>query len=222
MPRRINGPREKLLCHGGDRLTNQELVAVVLGSGGRGASAVALAASVLERCGGLSSLSRASPRELLGVVGIGEAQATRLAAAFHLGRRAIETPAGIDISIRSAEDVFRRVRGRTSGLRQEVFLVLAMDARNVVIDEIEIARGGLSAVAVHPREVFRPLIREAAAAAVVVHNHPSGDPTPSPADLVLTERLREVGELVGIPLLDHVVVADGGFTSIAERLGGSV
>jgi DNA repair protein RadC len=219
MGRKIGGPREKLLAHGGERLSDAELIAILLGCGHRGSSAVELAAAVMDRSGGLAPLSRASPRELLGVLGIGEARATRLAAAFHIGRRAIEAPAGIDISIRCAADVYQRVRGRLSALRQEVFLVVALDSRNVVIDEIEVCRGGLNAVPVHPREVFRPLIREAAAAVVLVHNHPSGDPSPSPDDVALTERMREVGELVGIPVLDHVVVAAGGYRSIAEELG---
>jgi len=99
-----------------------------------------------------------------------------------------------------------------------VFLILAIDIRNVVLEEIEVARGSLTAVEVHPREVFRPLIRCGAAGAIAVHNHPSGDPTPSPEDLALTRRLREVGDLVGIPLVDHVVVAERGCRSMAEWL----
>ena len=112
-----------------------------------------------------------------------------------------------------------RVRARLAGVPQELFLALAVDARNGLIDEVEVARGHLTSVEVHPREVFRPLIRAAAAAAVVVHNHPSGDPTPSSEDLVLTRRLRAVGELVGIPILDHVIVAGDQFRSIAEWMG---
>jgi DNA repair protein RadC len=192
-----------------------ELLALVLGSGIRGVPAPVLAASMLEDAGGLAALARSTPGELVSIHGVGIARAARVAAAFHLGRRALDrapsTPA-----IRSAADVNARLRVRLSGLAQEVFVVLALDCRNVVIAELEIARGTLDAVEVHPREVFRPLIRLAAAAAVVVHNHPSGDPTPSADDLALTTQLREVGELVGIPLLDHVVVAGGGFCSVAE------
>jgi DNA repair protein RadC len=108
---------------------------------------------------------------------------------------------------------------RLRGLLQEVFIVIALDARNAIMTEVEIARGSLTSVDVHPREVFRPLIRLAAAGAVVCHNHPSGDPTPSPDDVALTRRLRRAGNLVGIPVLDHVVVGAEGYASIGELMG---
>jgi DNA repair protein RadC len=210
-------PRERLISYGGERVTTEELLALVLGTGTRGRPATTVAADLLRASGGLPALARAAPRELVAVPGVGAARASRVVAAFHLGRRALESAPGE--AIRSAEDVYRRLRTRVSGLAQEIFMVLALDIRNVVLDEIEVARGCLTGVDVHPREVFRPLIRQAAAAAVVAHNHPSGDPSPSPDDLVLTRRLREVGELIGIPVLDHVVIASGGFVSIAERSG---
>lgn len=195
-----------------------ELLAVVLGTGTRGMSAGALAEAILGSVGGLVPLARAAPRELVSVPGIGSARAARIVAGFHLCRRAIEMQPPAGASVRSPEDVFARLRPRLAGLAQEVFVVLALDVRNVIIDEIEVARGHLCGVDVHPREVFRPLIRRAAAAAVVAHNHPSGDPTPSREDVELTRRLRQVGELVGIPVLDHIVVGAAGYTSLAEML----
>jgi DNA repair protein RadC len=210
-------PRERLMTHGVTRLTTRELVAVVLGSGTPGRPAAAVAGELIERAGGLHALARAGARELAGVRGVGPARGARLAAAFDLGRRALASTAGERRAIAGAADVFARLCPRVAGLAQEVFLVLALDARNGVLEEVEVARGCLTGVEVHPREVFRPLIRAAAAAAVVAHNHPSGDPTPSRDDLELTQRLREVGELVGIPVLDHVIIAGDHYVSLAER-----
>jgi DNA repair protein RadC len=168
--------------------------------------------------GGVKELSRASPRELAQVMGVGTARATRIAAAFELGRRAIETEQRRELLARP-EDVFRIVGPRVAGLQQEVFISIGVDIRNGLLDIVEVARGTVHAVEVHPREVFRPLIRMAAAGGVVVHNHPSGDPTPSREDIELTRRLRAAGDVLGLPIIDHVVIADGGFSSIAEWLG---
>lgn len=211
-------PRERLLVHGGEPLSTEELIALVLGTGTRGRSAVEVARALLGHAGGLVDLSRASPRELAAVPGVGVARAARLVAAFHLGRRALATP-GLAPVLRQAADVFRHLQPRLRGMVQEVFWVLALDARNNVITEIEVARGSLTAVDVHPREVFRPLVRQAAAAAVVAHNHPSGNPQPSEDDLYLTRRLRRAGDLLGIPILDHVVIGAEGYVSLAEMLG---
>jgi DNA repair protein RadC len=217
------GPRfrERLVADGCDRLTDLELIAVVLGTGVRGRSAMAVAESLLTWTGGLAPLARARPRDLAQVTGVGLARAARLAAAFGLGLRAVLPRHPEPASLIDARDVYERVWPRLAGLAQEVFLVLAIDIRNVVLEEIEVARGSLTQVEVHPREVFRPLIRVGAAGAIAVHNHPSGDPTPSPDDLALTRRLREVGELIGIPLVDHVVVAERGCRSMAEWLATS-
>ena len=212
-------PRERLLNHGGDRVTNEELIALILGSGIAGRSAVVLAGQLLSSSGGILTLARAAPHELIATPGVGPARAARLVAAFHLGRRVLEAEVPESSAMSSAEDIYVRLRGRMSGLVQELFVVVALDIRNVVIDVIEVARGCLTGVEVHPREVFRPLIRQAAAAAVVAHNHPSGDPTPSPEDILLTERLREVGELVGVPILDHVIIGDRSYRSVVDYLG---
>jgi len=212
-------PRERLFQHGGDPLSCEELIALVLGTGARGKSAVEVARNLLHETGGLTDLSRANPRELARVRGIGTARAARLVAAFHLGRRAMADPPA-RVVLREAADVHRHLRHRLQGMTQEVFLVLVLDARNVVLDEIEVARGSLTGVEVHPREVFRPLVRQAAAAAVVAHNHPSGDSRPSPEDIALTRRLRLAGEILGIPILDHVVIGRDDFTSVAELLAG--
>jgi DNA repair protein RadC len=199
-------------------MSSEELLALILGTGTRREPAIALAHRVVAHCGGLLALSRASPGELVRVAGVGQARSARIVAAFELGRRAVEMAAAPERRVLGAEDVYARLRARLSGLAQEVFIVLALDSRNAIVDEIEVARGCLTAVEVHPREVFRPLIRQSAAAAVVAHNHPSGNPAPSDDDIALTRRLRQVGELVGIPILDHVVIGRSDYCSIAELL----
>jgi len=204
---------------GGERVGDQELLAVVIGTGARGRSALVLGGEILRVTGGLQALARASPRELVGVAGIGEARALRIAAAFHLGRRAVDVIRAAQPSLLSPADVWWRLRTRVAGLPQEVFLVIGLDAKNVVLDEVEVARGTLTGVDVHPRDVFRPLIRMSAAGAIVAHNHPSGDPRPSTEDIDLTRRLRQVGDVIGIPLIDHIVLGSAGWTSIAELLG---
>ena len=211
-------PRERLLERGADALASSELLAVVLGSGIAGSSAAELGARLLEHAGSLAALSRAGARELATVHGIGIARATRLAAAFQLGHRTVAEPLS-DLIVRDASDICRYLQPRLRGLLQEVFVVIALDARNAILSDVEIARGWLTGVDVHPREVFRPLIRLAAAGAVVAHNHPSGDPSPSADDLAVTRRLQQAGNLVGIPVLDHVVIGAGGYASIGDLLG---
>jgi DNA repair protein RadC len=211
-------PRERLMRRGAAGIADDELLAIVLGTGARRRSALALAADLVRAAGGLAALSRASPRELVQLAGVGAARAATVVAAFELGRRAVENVQYRD-EIGRPEDVFRCVGPRLSGLQQELFLAIGIDIRNRLLEIVEIARGSLSGVEVHPREVFRPLVRMAAAGAVLVHNHPSGDPTPSSEDLDLTRRLREVGALLGIPIVDHVVIGDGTFRSVNEWAG---
>lgn len=215
MPTAHDRPRERLLYRGAHTLADSELLAILLGTGIRSRPVDTVARELVAATGGLVALSRASPRELAQVPGIGRAHAARVAAAFELGRRSIEGEAQRTLLGRP-EDVYRIVAPRVAGLQQEVFIVMGIDIRNGLLDVVEVARGTVHAVEVHPREVFRPLVRMAAAAGVIVHNHPTGDPTPSSEDLLLTRRLREVGTVLGIPIVDHVVVGDRGFRSIAE------
>ncbi|GAB4557875.1 MAG: DNA repair protein RadC [Haliangiales bacterium] len=213
-----NQPRERLLLHGCDRVSTTELLAILLGSGIRGCSALTMAEYVIHAIGGLPILARAAARELVGLPGIGAARATRIAAAFHLGRRALESGYLQRSVIQSPRDLYERLVHRLCGLVQEVFWIVALDARYAILDELEVARGGLTSVEVHPREVFRPLIRRSAAAAVVAHNHPGGSCEPSKQDITLTYRLQRAGEIIGIPILDHIVVGAAGCRSVYEHL----
>ena len=211
-------PRERMYRRGASSLGDEELLAILVGTGVRDRPARTVVATMVESVGGLVDVARASPRELSQVTGIGAARAAQIAAAFELGRRAVEAEHH-RTALGRPEDVFRLVAPRVAGLQQEIFLALGVDVRSGLLDVVEVARGTVNGVEVHPREVFRPLIRMAAAGAVLVHNHPSGDPTPSYEDVELTRRMRAVGEVLGIPVIDHVVVSERSFRSIAEWVG---
>jgi DNA repair protein RadC len=211
-------PRERLWRRGTQAIGDTELIALVLGTGVRDHPVLAVAAELVKSVGGVAALSRASPHELAQVTGVGMARAARLAAAFELGRRAVEV-VHQRRALGSAEDVYRCVATRLSGLSQEVFLAIGLDVHSRLIDLVEVARGSVAHVEVHPREVFRPLVRMAAAGGVLVHNHPAGDPAPSREDREVTRQMREAGRILGIPIIDHVVVGHRSFRSLAEWMG---
>ena len=216
-PHLTDRPRDRLRRRGAGTVGDDELLAVVLGNSQRPGT-IEAARELVRSSGGIATLSHSTPRELSRVPGVGAVRAARVAAAFELGRRALEV---IDRreNVGRPEDIYRLVAPRVAGLVQEVFLVVGIDVRNGLLDVVEVARGSVMNVEVHPREVFRPLIRMAASGAVLVHNHPSGDPTPSADDVELTRRLRAAGELLGIPVIDHVVIGSGSFRSVAEYMG---
>lgn len=206
-------PRERLLARGAVALADSELLDLVLGtSGGR-----SLAETLLERFGGLHGIARATAGELVRVPGMGPARVTALLAALCLGRRVAsgERPRGA--GLRSAAQVHRLLSPHLRHLDQEVFVGLYLDNRHRVLREVQIAEGGLTACAVQPREVLVPALREGAAALIVAHNHPSGDPAPSPEDVALTTRLYAAAQVLGVRLLDHVVIGDGRYVSLAEE-----
>jgi DNA repair protein RadC len=204
-------PREKMMLFGKTALSDVELVALVLG-GGR---SIARGLSLLEGFGGLAGLEAAEPHELCAAPGVGQAGAAALCAAFELGRRLQQLSLPHATSVRSPRDVSAFVRAMLGPSAQEVFVILGLDARQRVRMVRTVAVGTLSQVDVHPREVFRPLVRAAMHSVIVVHNHPSGEAEPSTADVELTHRLADVGRLVGIPLLDHLVVTRKDMVSLA-------
>jgi DNA repair protein RadC len=214
-------PRERLLRTGTVTLGDKELVALLLGTGVRERPAVEVAADLLRRTGGIIGTARASARELAQISGIGSAGAARISAAFELGRRVVDL-VHHRLSLERPDDVYRVLAPRFTGMSQELFLAAGVDIRNGLLDVVEVARGSVASVEVHPREVFRPLVRMAAAGAVLVHNHPSGDPTPSREDVELTRRMRQVGRVLGIPIVDHVIIGDRQFCSICEWLGTAI
>ena len=210
-------PRERFKALGPEALRTSELLAIVLASGSGGRSALEVAELLYQRFArSLRRLSAAPLPQLMETPGIGEARALMVRAALELGRRAAEEIRSEDERVGSPRDVYRRFELRLRDLRQEEFHVLLLNTQNAIIADVMITRGILDASVVHPREVFAPALAEAAAALILVHNHPSGDPTPSPADRDVTRQLVEAGELLGIPVRDHVVIGNGRYTSFLD------
>jgi DNA repair protein RadC len=207
-------PRERLMRLGPQALRNDELLAVVMQTGNRQASVYELAARVLQAVGGLYGLLEAPVEELMTIPGIGAGKALQLAAAVELGRRIVRKPTGVKRQIRSADDAAEYVMDRLRYLKKEHFLTLHLDTKHCVIGEEVVSVGSLDSSIVHPREIFKLAVRRSASAILCVHNHPSGDPTPSPEDVLVTRRLCEAGRLLGIDVLDHIVVGDGRYTSL--------
>jgi DNA repair protein RadC len=191
-------------------------MALLLRTGGRGADALAVASRLLERHGGILGLARASRRELSAAAGVGPAKQATLRAAFELGRRLAAGRLAPGTALRGPADVFRHFHPTLRDATHERFLVVLLDGRHRFLRHELVSQGTLTASLVHPREVFRPALRESAAALVLVHNHPSGDPAPSAEDREVTARLVRAGELLGVPVIDHVVVAERGYASLRE------
>jgi len=206
-------PRERLIRDGPEFLSEIDLLAILLGSGTGEASVLELAAQVLSRFGGLKGLGAASCEELATVRGVGPAKAALMQAALQLGRRMAAQPAETRPCIRCPDDVVNLMMEEMRCLDREHFRALLLNAKNQVLYADRIAVGTLSQSSVHPRELFKNAIKRSAAAVILVHNHPSGDPTPSKEDLDVTRRLARAGEIIGINVLDHVVIGDNNFVS---------
>jgi DNA repair protein RadC len=210
-------PRERLWEYGAGALSVPELIAVILGRGIPGESVTVTAQRLLEQFDGLRGISEATVEELAEIRGIGQAKAAQIKACFELADRLKSFPGGNKAVIKKPDDVMDVVAGKLRGIKKEHFLALLLDTRGHVIKTAEISIGSLDTSIVHPREVFREAMAASAASVVLVHNHPSGDPEPSNEDIRITKRLVEVGELVGIEVLDHVIIAGEKFTSLKRK-----
>jgi len=228
---------------GPSALSVRELLAILVGSGGASGSALEVADRLLQRVdsgndgpplpaatepdrhtaseprGSLRRLAILPPGILETYPGIGLATAARIAAAMELGRRAAADTGAHDSPVRGPEDVFTRIGPLLRDLRQEEFHALLLNTQHRVIRSVLVTRGILDAALIHPREVFRPAVVESAAGVILVHNHPSGDPSPSREDRVVTDQMVAAGSAVGIPVLDHVIIGERTFVSLAERGG---
>mgnify|MGYP000870742256 FL=1 len=210
-------PREKLLRYGPGILSVQELLAIIIRTGSRDANAIQLAESILYQFNDLRGVNNAGIEELCAAAaGIGNAKAAQIKAALELGRRLSQQDSQV-VRVKSPQDVAAWVMEDLRYLQHEQFRILLLNTKNVIIACEEVSRGSLNSSIVHPREVFARAIRRSAAAVILVHNHPSGDPTPSQEDINITRRLVEVGRLVGIEVLDHLVIGDGVFASLKEK-----
>ncbi|PYP46574.1 MAG: hypothetical protein DMD50_06980 [Gemmatimonadetes bacterium] len=210
-------PRERLWSVGPAALTGQELLAILLGTGCAGRDALAVAGEVLARVdGSLRRLAGRPSADLARVPGVGRGKAARVVAALELGRRVGTETDPPPERVRGPADVQRFYGTRLRDLAVEEFHVLALGSQSQILGDLLITRGILNSSLVHPREVFRAAIAEAAAGIIVVHNHPSGDPTPSADDRAVTRQLVDAGRLLDLPVYDHVIVGGDGYVSFAE------
>jgi DNA repair protein RadC len=209
-------PRERLLKEGAQVLNDAELLAILLRTGTDGSTVLELAAMVLANFG-LRGLLQASIEELSGINGIGPAKAAQIKAALELGKRIAMNAAEELVVIKTPEDAVGLVMEGMRHLDREQFKALLLNTKNQVIGQEVISIGTLNSSIVHPRELFKSAIKRSAAAIILVHNHPSGDPSPSREDIDVTERLIEAGRIIGIRVLDHLIIGDNRFNSFKAQ-----
>ena len=210
-------PRERLREYGSSYLSNAELIAILLRTGVTGENVLNLSVRLLSHFQGLPGLARVTYSELCSLNGISDAKACQLLAAFELGRRLVSLHPEDRAVIRGPEDVANLLTAEMSLLDQEHLRAVLLDTKNHVTGVSEIYIGNVNSSVVRPAEVFRPAIRDNSVAIIVVHNHPSGDPTPSPEDIAITEQLRASGDLLGIEVLDHIILAGQRHVSLKEQ-----
>jgi DNA repair protein RadC len=212
-------PRERLLKYGAGSLSDAQLLAIIIRNGRNGRSTLDLGMELLDKFKSLEGIAQAGINELCGkdgIKGIGKAKAAEIKAAIELGRRQ-QKPSLYGASFCSCDDVIGYYRPRMKDLKKEVFHCALLDTKNKLIRNEEVSVGSLSASIVHPRETFKAAIRESAAAVIFIHNHPSGDTRPSQEDILLTKRLVQAGEVLGIRVLDHIIIGDGTHFSFRDK-----
>jgi DNA repair protein RadC len=210
-------PRERLYANGPGALADAELLALQLGSGVRGRSAVEVAREVLATYGSLAEVASREVAELAAMRGIGPVKAARLVAAFELTRRLRARTPGQRLTLSGPEEVYAAFAPLMEDLKREVFRIALLDAQNGLLRDRIVSEGTLSASLVHPREVFKPAILESAASVILLHNHPSGDPTPSREDVRLTRQLADCARLLDLRIHDHVIIGRGRYLSFAQK-----
>ena len=213
-------PRERLIKYGAESLSDAQLLAIILRTGNKDRSAVDLARTLIGKFEDFRSMDSLSVSELCKENGIGTAKAAQIKAAFEIGKRMLSGGSGLKKGFTCSEDVVNYYIPLMKNLKKEIFKTVLLDSKNKILKDVEdeiVSKGSLTASIVHPREVFKTAIKESAAAVILVHNHPSGDPSPSREDLEITQRLVKSGEIVGIKVLDHIIIGDGRHFSFLDK-----
>ena len=211
-------PREKMITHGCQSLSNAELLAIVLSTGTKDKTAIDLARGILNMSNeGLRTLTNCTMEELMQIKGIGLAKASQIIAAVELGKRIALTTNVNNYKIQGPEDISNLLMEEMRYLNKEIFNIILLNTKNNVIAIENISIGSLNASIVHPREVFNIAIKRSSSAIILAHNHPSGDPKPSTEDINITKRLIEAGTIIGINVLDHIIIGDGIYFSMKEK-----
>lgn len=208
-------PREKLRQHGPSVLTDSELLAIIVRTGNKKENVLSMSSTLLEKFN-LKKLSRATPAALQKTCGIGEAKACQIAACFELGRRVSKFKQE-KIEIKQAKDIVMLLQDEVKGLTKEHLKIVLLDTRKRIIRTETVFIGSLNESIIHPREIFQRALEESAAALILVHNHPSGDPTPSVADIESTKQIQQAGIMIDIPVLDHIIIGDNSYRSMYEE-----
>ena len=212
-------PRERLIKFGSNSLSDAHLLGILIGSGDRRAkkNAVDLSRDLLNQFGTLENLDQATVTEICQVKGIGSAKAAQIKAALEVGKRMASKPASIKNKLKSSQAFVDQFSPFLKNLKKEIVKIVLLDPKLQYIKDLTISEGSLNASIVHPREVMIPAIRESAASFALIHNHPSGDPSPSQADFEITHRLSKTGKIVGIHMVDHIIIGGSGFFSFADE-----
>jgi DNA repair protein RadC len=210
-------PRERLVNDGPESLSTQELLAIILRTGTKNESVLQLSNQILKHFDGLRMLMNASIEEMISIKGIGVTKAIQLIASFELGKRINRLQFEDRYSVKSPDDCAKYMMDEMRFLQQEHFVCLYLNTKNQIIARETIFIGSLNASIVHPREVFKEAFRRSAASIICLHNHPSGDPTPSREDIDVTKRLVECGKIIGIELLDHIIIGEHKYVSLKEK-----
>jgi DNA repair protein RadC len=206
-------PRERLLKHGASSLSDSELLAIILRTGTKEMTAKDMGMLLLERYGEFSGIEKLDIADLIKIKGIGKTKAITLAAVFEIARRTKAAPFNKNKEIKNPSDIARAYIPKMQSLRTEEFHVLLLSTANIIIRDVVISRGGLNSTVVHPREVFKNAISEMAAAVILLHNHPSGNLSPSQNDINITKQLTDAGKVIGIPVFDHIIIGGNDFYS---------